>query len=95
MKVTIVSKQGKEAAVAILGTNDFFCEGYRAGQIQRIATVATMTDSVIVRLEKAVISFSFRLVGDQSLMGSASPARAENYRDCRPAHEVEAEPRRL
>ena len=55
MKVTVVSKQGKEAVVAMLGTNDFFGEGCLGGQAQRIATVATMTDSVIVRLEKAAI----------------------------------------
>jgi CRP/FNR family transcriptional regulator, cyclic AMP receptor protein len=54
-KVTVLSEQGKEAVVAILGTNDFFGEGCLAGQALRIATVATMTDSVIVRLEKAAI----------------------------------------
>jgi CRP/FNR family cyclic AMP-dependent transcriptional regulator len=55
VKVTVVSEQGKEAVVAMLGTNDFFGEGCLAGQAQRIATVATMTDSVIARLEKAAI----------------------------------------
>ena len=55
VKVTVGSEQGKEAVVAMLGTNDFFGEGCLAGQAQRIATVATMTDSVIVRLEKAAI----------------------------------------
>ena len=55
MKVTVVSEQGKEAVIAMLGTNDFFGEGCLAGQARRIATVATMTDSVIVRLEKAAI----------------------------------------
>jgi CRP/FNR family transcriptional regulator, cyclic AMP receptor protein len=55
VKVTVVSEQGKEAVVAMLGTNDFFGEGCLAGQVRRIATVATMTDSVIVRLEKAAI----------------------------------------
>ena len=55
VKVTVVSEQGKEAVVAILGTDEFFGEGCLAGQTQRIATVATMTDSVIVRLEKAAI----------------------------------------
>ena len=55
VKVTVVSEQGKEAVVAMLGTNDFFGEGCLAGQAQRIATVATRTDSVIVRLEKAAI----------------------------------------
>ena len=43
VKVTVVSEQGKEAVVAILGTDDFFGEGCLAGQVQRIATVTTMT----------------------------------------------------
>jgi CRP-like cAMP-binding protein len=34
---------------------DFFGEGCLAGQPQRISTVETMTESVIVRLEKAAI----------------------------------------
>ena len=55
VKVTVVSEQGKEAVVAMLGTNDFFGEGCLAGQARRIATVATIMDTVIVRLEKAVI----------------------------------------
>jgi CRP/FNR family transcriptional regulator, cyclic AMP receptor protein len=55
VKVTVVSEQGKEAVVAILGTNQFFGEGCLAGQMRRIATVVTMMDSVIVRLEKAAI----------------------------------------
>ena len=55
VKVTVVSEQGKEAVVAILGTNDFFGEGCLAGQARRISTVAAMTDSTIVRLDKAAI----------------------------------------
>jgi CRP/FNR family transcriptional regulator, cyclic AMP receptor protein len=55
VKLTVVSKQGKEAVIAMLGTNDFFGEGCLAGQAQRIATAATMADSAIVRLEKAAI----------------------------------------
>jgi CRP/FNR family transcriptional regulator, cyclic AMP receptor protein len=54
-KLTVVSEQGKEAVIAILGTDDFFGEGCLAGQAQRIATVTTLTDAVIVRLEKAAI----------------------------------------
>jgi CRP/FNR family cyclic AMP-dependent transcriptional regulator len=53
--VTVFSEQGKEAVVAILGTNDFFGEGCLTSQARRIATVATLTESVIVRLEKAAI----------------------------------------
>jgi CRP-like cAMP-binding protein len=54
-KVTVVSEQGKEAVVAIFGTNEFFGEGCLAGQAQRIATVTAMMDSVIMRLEKAAV----------------------------------------
>jgi CRP/FNR family transcriptional regulator, cyclic AMP receptor protein len=54
-KLTVVSEQGKEAVIAILGVDEFFGEGCLAGQDQRIATVTTMTDSVIVRLEKSAI----------------------------------------
>jgi CRP-like cAMP-binding protein len=55
VKITVVSKRGKEAVVAIMGANDFFGEGCLAGQRHRIATAVTMTDSVVVRLEKAAI----------------------------------------
>src|ERR1700735_3279476 len=54
-KLAVVSEQGKEAVIAILGTDEFFGEGCLAGQAQRIATVTTMTDSVIARLEKTAI----------------------------------------
>ncbi len=55
VKVTVVSEQGKEAVVAILAAKEFFGEGCLAGQPLRIATVATMTEFVIVRLQKAAI----------------------------------------
>ncbi len=55
VKVTVVSEQGKEAVIAILATNDFVGEGCLAGQALRIATVAALTDSVVVRLDKAAI----------------------------------------
>jgi CRP-like cAMP-binding protein len=55
VKVTVVSEQGKEAVVAILGTGEFFGEGCLAGQLQRMSTVTVMTDANIVRLEKAAI----------------------------------------
>lgn len=55
VKITVVSEQGKEAVVAILGKNEFVGEGCLAGQPQRIATVAAMAESVIARLDKAAI----------------------------------------
>lgn len=55
VKITVVSEQGKEAVVAILNADDFFGEGCLAGQPRRMATVTTMTDCAIMRLEKAAI----------------------------------------
>jgi CRP/FNR family transcriptional regulator, cyclic AMP receptor protein len=55
VKVTVVSEQGKEAVVAILGAGEFFGEGCLAGQARRIANVAAITEGVIMRLEKAAV----------------------------------------
>jgi len=54
-KVTVVSEQGKEAVVAVLGAGDFFGEGCLAGQPLRAATVATLTECAITRIPKAEI----------------------------------------
>jgi len=55
VKVSVVSEQGKEAVIAMLAMGDFFGEGCLAGQTRRMATAATMTDCVILRIEKAAI----------------------------------------
>jgi CRP/FNR family cyclic AMP-dependent transcriptional regulator len=52
VKLTVVSKQGKEAVVGILGTDDFFGEGCLAGQPLRMATATAMSACAIVRVEK-------------------------------------------
>ena len=56
VKATVVSEQGKEAVVAILGADDFFGEGCLAGQPLRLSTVSAMTECVIVRIAKADIT---------------------------------------
>ena len=55
VKKTVVSDQGKEAVVAVLGASDFFGEGCLAGQVLRLATVAALTECVIARISKADI----------------------------------------
>jgi CRP/FNR family cyclic AMP-dependent transcriptional regulator len=55
VKVTVVSARGKEAVVAMQGAGDFFGEGCLNGQPLRLATVAAMTESVIMRIDKASI----------------------------------------
>ena len=61
VKITVVSPQGKEAVIAILGPDDFFGEGCLAGQSRRMGTVRTMTESSIMRIEK---SATIRLIRD-------------------------------
>ena len=55
MKLTVVSQEGKEAVIAILGDGDFFGEGCLAGQSQRMATATSMSYCTIMRLDKAEV----------------------------------------
>src|ERR1041384_2542169 len=55
VKVTVVSKQGKEAVVAILGADEFLGEGCLIGQPKRLATATTMTECVTMRVDKIEI----------------------------------------
>jgi CRP/FNR family transcriptional regulator, cyclic AMP receptor protein len=55
VKVCVVSEQGKEAVVALHGSGNFFGESCLNGHPLRMATVVTMTECVIMRLEKAAI----------------------------------------
>ena len=56
VKATVVSEQGKEAVVALLGADDFFGEGCLAGQPLRLSTASAMAQCVIVRIAKADIT---------------------------------------
>ncbi len=56
VKKTVVSEQGKEAVVALLGAGDFFGEGCLAGEARRLSTVAALTKSLIARISKADIT---------------------------------------
>jgi len=55
VKLTVVSEQGKEAVVAILGPDEFSGEGCLAGQPRRMATATAMTECEIMELEKKAI----------------------------------------
>lgn len=52
VKLTVVSKSGKEAVIAILPEASFFGEGCLAGQPLRMATASAGQKSTIVRIEK-------------------------------------------
>jgi CRP-like cAMP-binding protein len=55
VKLTVVSQEGKEAVVAILGHGDFFGEGSLAGQLVCMATAIAIEASRIVRIDKAAM----------------------------------------
>jgi CRP-like cAMP-binding protein len=55
VKVTVLSNQGKEAVVAILGNGQFFGEGCLAGQTHRMGSVIAITECTVARLEKRVV----------------------------------------
>jgi CRP/FNR family transcriptional regulator, cyclic AMP receptor protein len=52
VKLTVVSKRGKEAVVAILPETSFFGEGCLAGQPLRMSTASAEQMSTIIRVEK-------------------------------------------
>ena len=55
VKLTVVSEQGKEAVVAMLGPDHFFGEGCLNGHPLRIATTRAVDECVITRMEKATM----------------------------------------
>ena len=50
VKITVVSEQGKEAVVAVLGPDEFCGEGCLNGQPVRLATATAMAECEIMRL---------------------------------------------
>jgi CRP-like cAMP-binding protein len=52
VKLTVISEQGKEAVIAVLGPGQFFGEGCLNGHPLRLATTRAIDECVITRLEK-------------------------------------------
>jgi CRP-like cAMP-binding protein len=52
VKLSVISKSGREAVVAMLGAGEFFGEGCLAGQPYRMATAAATTNSSILFVDK-------------------------------------------
>src|ERR1700685_1275220 len=52
VRLTVVSKIGKEATLGILSERDFFGEGSLAGQSLRMGSATTMTDCDLLRIDK-------------------------------------------
>jgi CRP/FNR family cyclic AMP-dependent transcriptional regulator len=52
VRLTVVSKVGKEATLGILSEGDFFGEGGLAGQPLRMGSATAMTDCELLRIDK-------------------------------------------
>jgi CRP/FNR family transcriptional regulator, cyclic AMP receptor protein len=52
VKLSVVSKAGKEATIAIVSQGNFFGEGSLAGQVQRMGSAAAMTNCELLRVDK-------------------------------------------
>ena len=52
VRLSVVSKSGKEATIGVLNERDFFGEGCLAGQPLRMCTAIAMTDCVLMRIDK-------------------------------------------
>ena len=52
VKLTVLSRQGKQAVIALVGPGDFFGEGCLAGQPRRMATASALTECSLMRLAK-------------------------------------------
>jgi CRP/FNR family transcriptional regulator, cyclic AMP receptor protein len=56
VKLSVTSRQGKEAIVAVLGSGEFLGEGCLAGQPLRIASASAVTDCSLARIEKPLMA---------------------------------------
>jgi CRP/FNR family cyclic AMP-dependent transcriptional regulator len=61
VKLSVVSKQGKQVVIAILGAGHFFGEGCLAAQPLRIATASAVTDCSTIRLHKTATIRALRI----------------------------------
>ena len=52
VRLTVVSKSGKEATIGIVSERNFFGEGALAGQLLRMGSAAALTDCELLRVDK-------------------------------------------
>jgi CRP/FNR family cyclic AMP-dependent transcriptional regulator len=52
VRLTVVSKTGKEATIGLLTEGNFFGEGALAGQLQRMGSAAAISECELLRVEK-------------------------------------------
>src|ERR1700675_4896102 len=60
IRLTVVSKIGKEATLGILSEGEFFGEGSLAGQPLRMGSATAMTDCELMRIDKKTMILALR-----------------------------------
>jgi CRP/FNR family transcriptional regulator, cyclic AMP receptor protein len=60
VRLTVVSKIGKEATLGILSEGDFFGEGVLAGQPLRVGSATAMTDCELLQIDKKAMMLALR-----------------------------------
>ena len=58
VRLTVVSKIGKEATLGILGKGEFFGEGSLAGQPLRMGSATAMTDCQLLQIDKKAMTLA-------------------------------------
>jgi CRP/FNR family transcriptional regulator, cyclic AMP receptor protein len=56
IKLTVLSEEGKEGIISVLEAGDFCGEGCLIDQLLRLSTATTLTECVIVQLQKASVA---------------------------------------
>ena len=63
VRLSVVSRAGKEAVIAVLEAGDFFGEGCLAGQAGRVATATAMSECSVLRIRRHEITRSLHADG--------------------------------
>ena len=61
VRLSVLSEDGREAVLGILGEGDFFGEGGLAGQVQRMSSATALTDCVLLHIERQAMTHAMSL----------------------------------
>ena len=82
VKLTVVSKTGKEALIGMMGAGDFFGEGCLVAQPRHRATATAISDCLVTRLErKAVLELLHQEPSFATLLLSYALTRASRIEE--------------
>jgi CRP-like cAMP-binding protein len=68
VQISVVSEDGREAVLGILGEGDFFGEGGLAGQLLRMSSATALTDCVLLHIERKAMMHAMSLEPKLSAM---------------------------